>query len=106
MKRKGSENEVDESSWTLVNSLSKHTDGRAAKFRDSENTTLPLMTSRGQLIELNVTEHEDSEPSKEDLQRIIDLMDGFKASKVIRDILCIPILLKLYVMFSFIVKYN
>ncbi|XP_074514745.1 putative bifunctional dTTP/UTP pyrophosphatase/methyltransferase protein isoform X2 [Sebastes fasciatus] len=81
VKRKGSESEVDESSWTLVNSLSKHTDDR--EFRDSENATLPLMTSRGQVIELNVTEHEDIEPNKEDLQRIIDLMDGFKASKAL-----------------------
>lgn len=74
MKRNSSENEVGESSRTLVNSLSKHTDD-----------ALPLMTSRRQVIELNVTEHEDSEPKKEDLQQIIELMDGFKASKVIRD---------------------
>ncbi|XP_051260605.1 probable bifunctional dTTP/UTP pyrophosphatase/methyltransferase protein isoform X3 [Dicentrarchus labrax] len=74
-----SESEVGESSWTLVNSLSKHTD----KFRDCENTPLPLMTSRGQVMELNVTECENSEPKKEDLQRIIELMDGFKASKAL-----------------------
>lgn len=39
------------------------------------------MTTRGQ-IELNMTEHEDGEAKKEDLQRMIELMDGFKASKV------------------------
>ncbi|XP_039674769.1 probable bifunctional dTTP/UTP pyrophosphatase/methyltransferase protein isoform X2 [Perca fluviatilis] len=81
VKRKSSEGEVDESSWMLVNSLSKHTDDREAEF--IYNTTLPLVTSSGQVIELSVTEHEDSEPKKDDLQRIIDLMDGFKASKAL-----------------------
>lgn len=84
------------SSWTLVNSLSKHTDDREAE-------TLPLTTSRGQVIELNVTEHEDSGPKKEDLQRMMELMDGFKASRVNRDKLCIHILLMCWV---FVVKYN
>lgn len=83
----------------LVNSLSKHTDAREAEF--IYNTTLPLTASRGQVIELNVTEHGDTELKKEDLQRIIDLMDGFKSSKVIRDKRCIPILFKLFI----IVKY-
>ncbi|XP_042350473.1 probable bifunctional dTTP/UTP pyrophosphatase/methyltransferase protein isoform X1 [Plectropomus leopardus] len=78
IKRKGSESEEDESSWTLVNSLSKHTDDA-----NSVNATLPPMTSRGQATGLNLTEQEDSEPKKEDLQRIIDLMDGFKASKAL-----------------------
>lgn len=88
-----------ESSWTLVNSLSKHTDDREAEFQHSENTTLSLMTSRWQVTEFNVTEKEDSElpVKKEDLQQIIELMDGFKASKV-KDQLYIPILLKLNVM--------
>uniref|UniRef100_A0A673CNB0 Acetylserotonin O-methyltransferase-like n=1 Tax=Sphaeramia orbicularis TaxID=375764 RepID=A0A673CNB0_9TELE len=80
VKRKGSESEVGESSRTLVNSLSKHTDKREIQ---GSNHTLPTMTSRGQLIEFNVTEHEDSEPKKEDLQQIIQLMDGFKASKAL-----------------------
>uniref|UniRef100_A0A673CQW2 Acetylserotonin O-methyltransferase-like n=1 Tax=Sphaeramia orbicularis TaxID=375764 RepID=A0A673CQW2_9TELE len=75
-----SESEVGESSRTLVNSLSKHTDKREIQ---GSNHTLPTMTSRGQLIEFNVTEHEDSEPKKEDLQQIIQLMDGFKASKAL-----------------------
>eukprot|EP00064_Thunnus_orientalis_P009080 superscaffoldBa00001132_g9103 len=83
VKRKGSESEVGESSWTLLNSLSKHTDEREAELRGSENTTLPLTTNRGQLIEHNVREHEDSGPKREDLQRIIELMDGFKASKAL-----------------------
>ncbi|XP_044073424.1 probable bifunctional dTTP/UTP pyrophosphatase/methyltransferase protein isoform X1 [Siniperca chuatsi] len=88
VKKNSSESEVGESSWILVNSLSKHTDDREAEFQDSENTTLPLITSRGQLssmTELNVTEQEDSDPlvKKEDLQQIIELMDGFKASKAL-----------------------
>ncbi|XP_076603611.1 putative bifunctional dTTP/UTP pyrophosphatase/methyltransferase protein isoform X2 [Chaetodon auriga] len=73
--------EVGESSWMLVNSLSKHTDEREA--RDSESAALPLVASRGQAIELNVTQHEDCEPKKEDLQQVIELMDGFKASKAL-----------------------
>lgn len=81
MKRNGSKSEEGESSW-MVDSLSKHADNGEVK---SENTTLPLMTSREQGIKLGVTEHEDSEPKKEDLQRITGLLDGFKASKVIRD---------------------
>ncbi|XP_071335633.1 probable bifunctional dTTP/UTP pyrophosphatase/methyltransferase protein isoform X2 [Trachinotus anak] len=83
MKRKVSESEVGESSWMLVNSLSKHTDNRAAEPRTSDTASLLLIPSRGQAIELNVTEHEDSEPKKEDLQRITELMDGFKASKAL-----------------------
>ncbi|XP_068574296.1 probable bifunctional dTTP/UTP pyrophosphatase/methyltransferase protein isoform X2 [Cebidichthys violaceus] len=77
VERKGSAN-----CWTLVNSLSKHTEDREANLRGSENT-VPLMTSRGQVIELNVTEQEDGEPKTDDLQRIVDLMDGFKASKAL-----------------------
>lgn len=81
MKKNDGESEVGESSWTLVNSLSKHTDDRQAEVIDSENAAL-LMASRGPAMELNVTEHEGGEPRKEDLQRITELMDGFKASKV------------------------
>ncbi|XP_036965936.1 probable bifunctional dTTP/UTP pyrophosphatase/methyltransferase protein isoform X4 [Acanthopagrus latus] len=81
VKRNGDKSEESQSSRMLVNSLSKHTDTR--EVQDSENTTLPLTTSGGQVIELNLTEQEDSEPNNEDLQRIIELMDGFKASKAL-----------------------
>ncbi|XP_034418369.1 probable bifunctional dTTP/UTP pyrophosphatase/methyltransferase protein isoform X1 [Cyclopterus lumpus] len=54
-----------------------------AKLGDSENAPLPPMTSRRQVIELTVTERDPIEPKKEDMQRIIDLMDGFKASKAL-----------------------
>ena len=64
----------------LVNSFSKD---RGAEIIGSDNTTLPLIPSRGQVIQLNVAKQEDSEPKREDLQRIIELMDGFKASKVL-----------------------
>ncbi|XP_054471584.1 probable bifunctional dTTP/UTP pyrophosphatase/methyltransferase protein [Anoplopoma fimbria] len=83
VKKNGSESEANGRSWTLVNSLSKHTEDREGLLRDSDNTTVPPVTSRGQVIELNVMEQEDSEPKTEDLQRIIDLMDGFKASKAL-----------------------
>ena len=86
---------------TLVNSLSKHTGDK-----DSANTKLPPMTSRGQ-----VKEPEDGEPKKEDLQRICDLLDGFRASKVIRnkpgihmlikDIFHIEILMQVIVVFTY-----
>ncbi|KAM7380249.1 hypothetical protein PAMP_003561 [Pampus punctatissimus] len=79
VKRKGGESDVGESSWEL----SEQTDDAETVLRDSENTTLPPITSRGQLNDFKVTEHEDSGPKKEDLQRIIELMDGFKASKAL-----------------------
>ncbi|KAM9850819.1 putative bifunctional dTTP/UTP pyrophosphatase/methyltransferase protein [Aulostomus maculatus] len=72
VKRKGSESEAVESSWTLVNSSTTHTDDRES---------LPLTDSREQSMELNMTEREGSEPRKEDLLQLIGLMDGFKASK-------------------------
>ena len=65
----------------LHKSLSKHTEDGEAELSDTE--TLPMKTIRGQGIELNMTEREDREPKKEDMQQIIELMDGFKASKVI-----------------------
>ncbi|XP_071782448.1 putative bifunctional dTTP/UTP pyrophosphatase/methyltransferase protein isoform X1 [Centroberyx gerrardi] len=83
VKRKGSESGVSESSWTLVNSLSKQSDGREAGLKDADRTTLTPVTSRGPSIELNLMEHEDSEDNKEGLQRMIELMDGFKASKAL-----------------------
>ncbi|XP_061826727.1 probable bifunctional dTTP/UTP pyrophosphatase/methyltransferase protein [Nerophis lumbriciformis] len=46
--------------------------------------TLPSTTSRGQLIhDVHPRECGDSEEAREDLQRIIPLMDGFKASKAL-----------------------
>lgn len=81
MKRKDGKSEVSERSWTLVNSLSKCSDEKS-KLHDSENK-LTLIISKEDGIKLNVTADEDSEPKKEDLQRLYDLLDGFKASKVV-----------------------
>lgn len=73
---------MGESSWTLVNSLSKHADGRQAELQEFDDSALSLKTNRGHLMELNLMEHEDSVHIKEDLLRMTELMDGFKASKV------------------------
>ncbi|XP_053295614.1 probable bifunctional dTTP/UTP pyrophosphatase/methyltransferase protein isoform X1 [Pleuronectes platessa] len=78
-KKEDGDSEVSESSRMLVNSFSKD---RGAEIIGSDNTALPLIPSRGQVIELNVA-REDSEPKREDLQRIMELMDGFKASKAL-----------------------
>nr|XP_020465217.1 N-acetylserotonin O-methyltransferase-like protein isoform X1 [Monopterus albus] len=82
VKRKGSEGTADESSWKLPDSLFTHTAAECER-QDSENTTLPQTTSREQAIELSVAEHEASEPNKEDLEKITELVDGFKASKAL-----------------------
>lgn len=79
MKTKGSQKDVGESSQTLLNSLSKH----GTENQGSEHISLPNITSRRQNVELSVTESENTEPKKKDLQRIITLMDGFKSSKVL-----------------------
>ncbi|XP_017265558.1 probable bifunctional dTTP/UTP pyrophosphatase/methyltransferase protein [Kryptolebias marmoratus] len=81
LKRKNGNSKASERSWTLVNSLSKGTDGET-KLHDSENKSTSII-SRDEGIKLNVTAEEDSEPKKEDLQRIYELLDGFKASKAL-----------------------
>lgn len=79
VKRNGGESEEGESSLMLANSLSKHT--KDGEIRGSKNTTLPPVTTRGHGTALS--RHKDGEPKKEDLQRMIELMDGFKASKAL-----------------------
>lgn len=49
-----------------------------------KNTASPSLSSREQPAVVSVTHREDSEPQQDDLQRIVELMDGFKASKVIQ----------------------
>ncbi|XP_070693881.1 probable bifunctional dTTP/UTP pyrophosphatase/methyltransferase protein isoform X2 [Pempheris klunzingeri] len=83
VKRNRSEREVGESSRMPVNSLDKHTDDIEAELRDSESASLSLLASRGPVTEPSAAEHGDSEVIKEDFQRIIELMDGFKASKAL-----------------------
>ncbi|XP_076021780.1 putative bifunctional dTTP/UTP pyrophosphatase/methyltransferase protein [Genypterus blacodes] len=58
---------------TLDNSLSKHSEDNKPKGSEG---TLPLLASRG-------CRSTESDPNKEELQRVIELMDGFKASKVL-----------------------
>ncbi|KAF7642902.1 hypothetical protein LDENG_00248500 [Lucifuga dentata] len=70
VKRKDGENEVNESSWMLVNSLSGHSEDK-----ESEDTL-----SRWPPNESNIT---DGEPNIEELHRMFELMDGFKASKAL-----------------------
>lgn len=79
---------MGETAWTSVNNVSTHSGERDSELSDSEIITLPLTASRGQLMALDVREQEDSEPKNEDLQRIVELMDGFKASKVVRNKRC------------------
>lgn len=69
MKRKGRESEAK------VNSLSKQGEGEA-ELRNSENTTFPIMSVRDEAMD------DHSKPKKGDLDMIYQLMDGFKASKV------------------------
>lgn len=76
MKKNGDNSKEDEHTWSLGNSCSTNP--------TPENTTAPSLSSREQLTEVIVTEREDNGPQKDDLQRIIELMDGFKASKVNR----------------------
>ncbi|KAK5607377.1 hypothetical protein CRENBAI_024778 [Crenichthys baileyi] len=63
-------------SQAKVNSVSTQ-DDRETKLHNSENTISPMMRSRDGAM------HNDSEPKKRDLERIYELMDGFKASKAL-----------------------
>lgn len=74
VKKNGDNSKEDEHSRPLGNSCFTNP--------APENTTSPSLSSREQLTEVSDTECEDSGPQKDDLQRIIELMDGFKASKV------------------------
>ncbi|KAM4559123.1 putative bifunctional dTTP/UTP pyrophosphatase/methyltransferase protein isoform 1-T2 [Odontesthes bonariensis] len=81
VKRNSIKSEASESSRMLVNSLSKHGD-REARLHDLQNMSSPRR-SGGHGTKLNVTVPEDSEPKKENLERICELLDGFKASKAL-----------------------
>lgn len=70
LKKKGRESEAK------VNSSSKRVDGEA-EVRNSENTTLPIMSGRDEAM------NDHSKPKKGDLDMIYQLMDGFKASKAL-----------------------
>lgn len=74
MKKNGDNSKEDERTLSLGTSCSMNP--------APENTSAPSLSSREQLTEAGVPEREDNGPQKDDLQRIIELMDGFKASKV------------------------
>uniref|UniRef100_H3BYB2 Acetylserotonin O-methyltransferase-like n=1 Tax=Tetraodon nigroviridis TaxID=99883 RepID=H3BYB2_TETNG len=48
-----------------------------------KDTASPSLSSREQPAGFTVSQREDSEPQQDDLQRIMELMDGFKASKAL-----------------------
>ncbi|XP_056889389.1 probable bifunctional dTTP/UTP pyrophosphatase/methyltransferase protein isoform X2 [Takifugu flavidus] len=75
VKKNGDNSKEDEHTWPLGNSCSTNP--------AAENTTAPSLSSREQLTEVIGTQREDNGPQKDDLQRIIELMDGFKASKAL-----------------------
>lgn len=81
VKRLDSETGVGDSSWTMVNSLSKCSENGEVVFQDDAEVLAG--SSRGLENKQNLNEHNDSEDSKEDLRRMIELMDGFKASKAL-----------------------
>uniref|UniRef100_A0AAV2K0H7 G-protein coupled receptors family 1 profile domain-containing protein n=1 Tax=Knipowitschia caucasica TaxID=637954 RepID=A0AAV2K0H7_KNICA len=74
VKRKGTLLEMGESSQPLTNSLSKHGD-----CQGSEHMSLQNITSRGRSVSVG----ENTVPKNGDLQKIITLMDGFRASKAL-----------------------
>lgn len=71
MKRDSDQKVVGESSLQMTNSLSKHGDSQGSHMQNT--------TSRGR----SLLGCENTEPKKEDLQRIMMLMDGFRASKAL-----------------------
>ncbi|KAK7882350.1 hypothetical protein WMY93_028524 [Mugilogobius chulae] len=75
VKRKGDQMDVGESSQQLTNSLSKHSEDS----QGSEHLSLQNITSRGRAVSVG----ENTVPKKGDLQRIITLIDGFRASKAL-----------------------
>lgn len=74
VKRKSDQEHVGESPEQMTNRLSKHEDSQG-----SENMPLQNITSRGR----RVSGSKNTEPKKEDLQKIITLMDGFRSSKAL-----------------------
>ena len=76
-------------SWTQINSLSKCSEDGEADLHDSDGAD-PVVASRGPVNSLNQVVQGEGESSLEDphLQKMIELMDGFKASKVCFDMHC------------------
>lgn len=68
--------------WTLVNNLSKCSENGEDEPQGTSDPAAPNLTSRGTMQMQNVRENE-TEDGKEKLSKMIELMDGFKASKVL-----------------------
>ncbi|KAG7262506.1 hypothetical protein CRUP_006395 [Coryphaenoides rupestris] len=79
VKRREGQSTPDDGSWTLVNSLSICSEGQENSSAGGSGSAVPPVASRGQHMNLPyVIENEHTD----DLKQIIELMDGFKASKM------------------------
>lgn len=76
VKKNGDKGQKDEHARPLVISCSANP--------TPENTASPSLSSREQPAVVSVSHCEERESQQDDLQRMIELMDGFKASKVIQ----------------------
>lgn len=74
VKRESNPKNVVEGSLQMTNTMSEHGDSQG-----SEHMALQNLTSRGQSVSVS----ENTEPKKEDLQKIMMLMDGFRSSKAL-----------------------
>ncbi|XP_056436001.1 probable bifunctional dTTP/UTP pyrophosphatase/methyltransferase protein [Gadus chalcogrammus] len=75
MKRKDGRSAPEDSSWAMVNSLSKCSEGQ--ENMSAAGSAVPSVASRGPMNLVIEKVHTD------DLKRIVELMDGFKASKAL-----------------------
>lgn len=85
VKRDDGVSSVGDGSWTVVNSLSKCSENGESAHHDFSDAAPPVVASRGSVNRQNLVEQEEEEDSLEDpqLQKMIELMDGFKASKAL-----------------------
>ncbi|CAL8320086.1 unnamed protein product [Merluccius merluccius] len=77
VKRKDGQSALDDSSWALVNSLSKCSEGQ--ENVSAIGSPVPPVTSRRPMNLPYVVDNVHTD----DLKRVMELMDGFKASKVL-----------------------
>ncbi|XP_067108418.1 probable bifunctional dTTP/UTP pyrophosphatase/methyltransferase protein isoform X2 [Osmerus mordax] len=84
VKKEDGVNSVGDVSWTQINSLSKCSENGEADLHDGDGADT-VVANRGPVNSLNQVEQEEGEASLEDphLQKMIELMDGFKASKAL-----------------------
>ncbi|XP_046903141.1 probable bifunctional dTTP/UTP pyrophosphatase/methyltransferase protein isoform X4 [Hypomesus transpacificus] len=84
VKKEDGVNSLGDVSWTQINSLSKCSENREVNLHGGDGAD-PVVASRGPVNSLNQVEQGEGESSLEDphLQKMIELMDGFKASKAL-----------------------